>query len=89
VITALTLCDEAARRLCETAVITKVLFARLTDEMIDWYIGTGEWRGAAGGYRVQGQGARFIKSMVGLESTVIGLPVCSFVELLTRLENWK
>jgi septum formation protein len=89
VITALSLCDEAARKLYETVVKTDVFFLRLTDEMIDWYVGTGEWRGAAGGYRIQGQGARFIKSLIGLESTVVGLPVCPFVDLLARMENWK
>jgi septum formation protein len=89
VITALSLCDAATRRIYETTVKTDVAFSRLTNEMIDWYIGTGEWRGAAGGYRIQGQGARFVRSMLGLESNVIGLPVCPFVELLARMENWK
>lgn len=84
VVTALTLCDDAAKTLYEAAATTKVLFACLSDEVIDWYVRTGEWRGAAGGYRVQGQASRFIRSMTGLESTVIGLPVYPLIGLLAQ-----
>jgi septum formation protein len=87
VITALCLCDEATRRLGMATAYTRVLFSRLSDEMIDWYIRTGEWRGAAGGYRIQGQGARFVRSLMGLESTVIGLPVYTLMKLLAQMEQ--
>jgi septum formation protein len=87
VITALALYDAGAKTLYETAATTRVAVSRLTDEAIDWYIGTGEWRGAAGGYRAQGLGARFLKSMTGLESTVIGLPVYPLIQLLAKSGN--
>lgn len=84
VVTALSLCDEAAKSLFEAVETTRVTFARLSDEVIDWYIGTGEWRGAAGGYRVQGQASRFIRYMMGLEGTVTGLPVYPLMGLLAQ-----
>ncbi|MDR1469575.1 MAG: Maf family protein [Spirochaetaceae bacterium] len=87
VITALALYDKARGTLHETAATTRVTIAPLSDAVIGWYIGTGEWRGAAGGYRVQGQGARLIRSLTGLESTVIGLPVYPLMTLLAKTEQ--
>jgi septum formation protein len=87
VITALCVCDEITRSFSVATAYTRVFFSRLSDEMIEWYIGTGEWRNAAGGYRIQGQGARFVRSLVGLESTVIGLPVYHLMELLRQFEE--
>jgi septum formation protein len=89
VFTALCLCDEAARKMGTATARTRVLFSRLSNEMIDWYIRTGEWQDAAGGYRIQGQGARFIRSLMGLESTVIGLPAYHVVELIKQVEAAK
>jgi septum formation protein len=89
VVTALALYDTrgGAKKLYETAATTRVAVSRLTDEAVDWYIGTGEWQGAAGGYRAQGLGARFLTSMTGLESTVIGLPVYPLMQLLAKSGN--
>jgi septum formation protein len=84
VITALALYDKASGKLHETAATTWVTIAGLPDAAIDRYIETEEWRGAAGGYRVQGQGAQLIRSMTGLESTVVGLPVYPLMTLLEK-----
>ncbi|MBI1347590.1 hypothetical protein GC163_15020 [bacterium] len=45
------------------------------DLLIDWYIGTGEPRGKAGGYAIQGAGSVFVTSINGSLSNVIGLPL--------------
>jgi septum formation protein len=87
VITALALYDAGAEKLYEAAAMTRVTVAPLTEEAVDWYIATGEWQGAAGGYRAQGLGARFLASMTGLESTVIGLPVYPLIQLLEKSGN--
>jgi len=44
---------------------TRVRFKRLSDEDIQAYIGSGEWRGKAGGYAVQGIAGSFVVKMVG------------------------
>lgn len=44
-------------------------------EWIEWYLGTEEPRGKAGGYAIQGAGSLFITRIEGSPSNVIGLPV--------------
>jgi nucleoside triphosphate pyrophosphatase len=64
---------------------TSVVFLALTDEDISWYIASGEGRDKAGGYAIQGLAARFIPSIVGSYSNVVGLPVACVHELLRSL----
>lgn len=52
-----------------------VTFRELGEERIDWYVATGEWRGRAGGYAIQGFGSALVARVEGDLSNVIGLPV--------------
>ncbi|MCQ2574456.1 MAG: Maf family protein [Treponema sp.] len=61
---------------------TKVTFAELSDEEIQWYADTGEWHGAAGGYRIQSLASCFIKNIEGSYSGVIGLPIFELYDIL-------
>jgi septum formation protein len=54
---------------------TRVAFKRLSAAEIDAYIASGEWQGKAGGYAVQGLAARYITSIIGSYSSVVGLPL--------------
>ena len=63
-------------------VTTRVQFAPLSPEEIQWYVGTGEPMGKAGGYAIQGRGARFIERIEGSWSNVVGLPVATVHRLL-------
>ncbi|UCC93965.1 MAG: Maf family protein, partial [Thermoplasmata archaeon] len=54
--------------------VATVTFKELTDEEIEWYVGTGEGEGKAGGYAVQGVGVNMIEEVEGDRETVIGLP---------------
>ncbi len=63
-----------------------VRFTRLTDADIDWYVASGEPMGKAGGYGIQGRGARFIDRIEGAWSTVVGLPVHAVHRLLGEVE---
>lgn len=54
---------------------TDVEVSSLSTDEIAWYVGTGEWRDAAGGYRIQDAGAAFVSSIRGSPSNVIGLPM--------------
>lgn len=60
---------------------SEVLFEVLSDELLDWYLGTCEWQGKAGSYAVQGLGRALVAKVTGSQSNVIGLPV----ELTKRL----
>ena len=61
---------------------TRVAFKRLTSAEIDAYIASDEWRGKAGGYAVQGLAARYITSIIGSYSSVVGLPLYETAHLL-------
>jgi septum formation protein len=52
-----------------------VSFAAMSEEEIGSYIASGEWRGVAGAYRIQGRAALFIESLQGSWSGVVGLPL--------------
>ena len=62
--------------------VTKVTFAPMTDEEIQWYIETGDWHGAAGGYRIQGMASCFISKIDGTNSCVVGLPIFELYDML-------
>ena len=64
---------------------TTVTFRALTDEDISWYVASGEGRDKAGGYAIQGLASRFIPSIAGSYSNVVGLPVARLDELLRSL----
>ena len=61
---------------------TRVRFKRLSEDDIQAYIGSGEWRGKAGGYAVQGIAGSFVVKMVGSYSNVVGLPLYESTALL-------
>ncbi len=54
---------------------SRVRFKRLSPAEIDDYIASDEWRGKAGGYAAQGLAGRFIVSIVGSYSSIVGLPL--------------
>jgi septum formation protein len=62
---------------------TRVRFKRLSREEIDSYLASGEWRGKAGGYAIQGIAGAFVQKIVGSYSNVVGLPLIEVVQLLT------
>jgi len=56
---------------------------RLSEDDIQAYIGSGEWRGKAGGYAVQGiRGLVRGQRWVGSYSNVVGLPLYESVTLM-------
>ena len=63
---------------------TKVEFAVLTDEEIDWYVATGEPADHAGAYAIRGLASRFVKRIEGSCSNAAGLPIESVYEQCRR-----
>jgi septum formation protein len=61
---------------------TRVRFKRLSDEDIEAYLASGEWRGKAGGYAAQGIAGTFIVKIVGSYTNVVGLPLYETTTLL-------
>jgi septum formation protein len=62
---------------------TRVRFKRLSKEEMEAYLASGEWRGKAGGYAIQGLAGTFVVKLVGSYTNVVGLPLYETVSLLT------
>jgi septum formation protein len=78
--------DGEAGLLERTAVArTAVTFRAIDAELLDWYVGTEEWRGRSGGYAIQGKGAALALVVDGEEENVVGLPLARLLELYPEL----
>ena len=61
---------------------TRVRFKRLSGGEVEAYLASGEWRGKAGGYAIQGLAGAFVERLVGSYSNVVGLPLAETAALL-------
>ena len=73
--------DREIKHVVTTSVVT---FARLSDDDIKRYVDSGEPMDKAGGYAVQGLAAKFISSLTGSYSGVMGLPLYDTTILLRQ-----
>ena len=69
-------------RVRQRLVETRVRFKRLSDAEIEGYLASGEWRGKAGAYAIQGLAGAFVQKLSGSYSSVVGLPLHETVNLL-------
>ena len=72
---------RAGHRLVSTAVV----FKRLEQGEIEAYLASGEWRGKAGAYAIQGRAAAFVRTISGSYTNVVGLPLYETAALLKGL----
>lgn len=61
---------------------TKVRFKRLSVKEIEHYIASGQWRGKAGAYGIQGIAGCFVQKLSGSYTNVVGLPLFETTALL-------
>ena len=66
-------------------VATRVHFLPLSSAEIHGYVATGEPRGKAGAYAIQGHAARFIDWIDGSWSNVVGLPLSTVNRMLKEV----
>ncbi len=71
----------SSARVVETA----VTFKRLSSAELDNYLASDEWRDKAGAYAIQGLAARFVCSLNGSYSNVVGLPLYETSQMLSGL----
>jgi septum formation protein len=64
---------------------TEVVFRQCSEDLIDWYVASGEWRGRAGGYAIQGTGAILVREIRGDYENVVGLPVAMLMDMAPDL----
>jgi len=72
------------RRYKSTISDTCVLFRKISEIEAEYYWGSGEPEGKAGGYAIQGYGAVFVQSINGSYSGVMGLPLFQTAQLLSE-----
>ncbi len=84
VVTSLALYNGRTHVATMSTSIAKVTFAPMSDEEIEWYLDTGDWHGAAGGYRIQGLAACFVTKIEGTSSCVVGLPIFELYDMLKK-----
>ena len=73
---------------------SRVRFKRLSKDDLEAYLRSGDWRGKAGGYAIQGYAGSFVLKMSGSYSAIVGLPLYEAAALLGGegfpvLANWS
>ncbi|MFA5802007.1 MAG: Maf family protein [Thermoleophilia bacterium] len=68
--------------------VTEVRFGLITEFELEAYVGTGEWRGRAGAYAIQGRASAFVEEVSGDYTNVVGLPVPLLVGMLREWGQW-
>jgi septum formation protein len=84
VLTAVALIAPDGRR-AQRLVESRVHFKRLSAQELAHYLDSGEGRGKAGGYAIQGRAGAFVMALQGSYSGVVGLPLYETLSLLTGL----
>ena len=69
-------------RVSSRVVVTRVQMKRLSEDDISSYLASGEWRGKAGGYGIQGKAGAVVRRLNGSYSAVVGLPLYETRNLL-------
>lgn len=81
-------CVSHGTEVLEFIVRSIVRFITVDEELLEWYLSTGESPGKAGGYAIQGHAAVFVDELRGSLTNVIGLPVIEVTEAL-REAGWR
>jgi len=61
---------------------TRVRFKRLSRDEMEAYLASGEWRGKAGGYAIQGIAGSFVVKLIGSYTNVVGLPLYEAISMI-------
>jgi septum formation protein len=64
---------------------TAVTFRALDEKLLDWSLASGEWRGRAGGYAIQGKGSALVTQVEGDYENVVGLPLAALLDIYPEL----
>jgi len=82
VLTGISLWNGRQKSIITRTESTIIHVTTLSAAEIEWYLDTGEWEGAAGGYRIQGKGSLFVERIEGCFFNVMGLPIHLFYGML-------
>jgi len=77
--------SEGTARTRVSTATTEVTFRPLEPAQVAAYLASGEWKGKAGAYAVQGLAALFVSEIRGEYSNVVGLPLCLLAAMFRDL----
>ncbi|MEM9552153.1 MAG: nucleoside triphosphate pyrophosphatase [Pseudomonadota bacterium] len=69
-------------RMWQKAVLSTVRMKNISDIEMDAYLASGDWRGKAGGYGIQGPAGALIPWISGSFTAIVGLPLAETANLL-------
>ena len=75
--------DAASGNEISEIVSTKVKFQKMSPDLLEWYVSTGEPMGKAGAYSIQGYGLILIESISGSYNNVVGFPIEYIIQYLS------
>jgi septum formation protein len=73
-------------KIWQRTIMTVVKFARLTDDEMKAYVASGDWKGKAGGYAIQGGAGAHISGINGSYTNIVGLCIHTTRKLLMAAE---
>jgi len=65
---------------------TEIIFAKIPEKLIDWWLDQNEWEGRSGAASIEGATSRFVKEIHGCFFNIIGLPVQVLDEMLKKIK---
>jgi septum formation protein len=77
--------DGGGGRRREAVVVSDVAMVELDEPMLADYVASGDWRGKAGAYALQGIAAALVREVRGSVTSVIGLPLAEVLAALREL----
>lgn len=66
----------------QKTVVSHAKMKRLSDDELNAYLASGDWKGKAGGYGIQGQASAFIPWISGSFTGIVGLPLAETASML-------
>lgn len=87
VITALAVLCPALNHRTITHVSTTIIMRPMDPHELEDYLTSGAWRDKAGAYALQEGGDKFVKSITGSQSNIVGLPMEKLNEILSQLKK--
>jgi septum formation protein len=86
VISGLAIFNTVTNKDITKTVTTEITFSKMTDQEIDDYIATNEWKEKSGAFSIQGLGSKYISSINGDFFNVVGLPINELYSALKLLD---
>ncbi len=86
VLTGIAVLNTKTNKIISKTSTNYIKVSEFTDSDIEWYLSKNEWQDAAGAYKIQGCFQRFIYHIEGSFSSVMGLPIFDFYDIMQSQE---